>query len=120
MSASPGWAAIAAGAVGLAVLDGIVSRPTSAGNVGGVLSGAGRAVRWFLSPAVPAFSTSTPAASASPPSFKLSSAAGPPVGSTPPGSSAASQPTGSNPAPSTTGGPVYVPSPVGPILEYAV
>lgn len=47
------------GALGLAVLDGIVSRQAAANNVGGLIAGAGKAVDWFLSPAIPAFKTTT-------------------------------------------------------------
>jgi hypothetical protein len=43
------------GAVALAVLDGVVSRPAATKNVGGFIAGAGKAVNWFLSPTVPAF-----------------------------------------------------------------
>ena len=98
---NPSWAAVAAGAIGLAVLDGVVSRSAAANNVGGWLAGAGKAVEWFLSPAVPAFSSSsttasTTATTASTPTAQVA-VAGPPASLTPPGSSAASQPTGGFP-----------------------
>lgn len=109
------WASIAAGAIGLAVLDAVVSRQKAAQNVGGLLEGAGRAVEWFLSPAVPAFRTSSSPSSSS--TASTAAYAGPAAGSTPPSSSASSQPTGSNPTP--TGGGVVVNSPTGPILEFA-
>lgn len=118
MRSSPSWAAIAAGAVGLAVLDGIVSSKAAASNVGGILAGTGRAVQWFLSPAVPAFKTGSSSTTAATAAATQAAYAAPPAGSTPPSSSAANKPTGS-PAPTPTGGPVYVPSPNGPILEYA-
>ncbi len=89
MSASPSWAAIAAGAIGLAVLDGVVSRSSAVNNVGGWLAGAGKAVRWFLSPAVPAFASAPAPAT---PTTTVTPAAAATV--TPPGSSAASQPNG--------------------------
>jgi hypothetical protein len=115
VSASPSWAAIAAGAIGLAVLDGVVSRAGAADNLGGWIGGAGKAVQWFLSPAVPAFNvTSAPAATgtgAAPLSF--APAAGATV--TPPSSSASSQPSG----PRVGGPPVTISSPVGPIQEVA-
>lgn len=90
---NPSWAMVAAGAIGLAVLDGVVSRGGAADNVGGWLEGAGKAVDWFLSPAVPAFATTTAPTSgtgtgAAPLNFTPSTV-------TPPGSSAASQPNGS-------------------------
>lgn len=50
---------ILVGAVGLAVLDAVISRPKAVSNVGGVLANAGKAVNWFLSPAIPAFNATT-------------------------------------------------------------
>jgi len=89
MSTSPSWAAVAAGAIGLAVLDGVVSRQQAASNVGGWIAGAGKAVEWFLSPAVPAFKvTAAPASS----SAQKAIVAGPASSVTPPGSSASNQP----------------------------
>lgn len=80
---SPSWAGVAAGAIGLAVLDGVLSRSQATSNIGGWIAGAGKAVEWFLSPAVPAFSTtSTPASS---PTTTTTTAA---VETTPPASSA--------------------------------
>lgn len=46
------------GALGLALLQGLVSG-SGASNVGSVLSGAGKAVSWFVDPSVPAFSASS-------------------------------------------------------------
>ena len=45
------------GALGLAVLDAVVSRPQAASNVGGWLSGAGGLVKRFLDPTIPLFAT---------------------------------------------------------------
>lgn len=57
------WGNIIIGALGLAVLQGIVSGK-GAGNLGGFVAKAGTAVRWFVDPTVPAFkSTSTPSTS---------------------------------------------------------
>lgn len=101
MSASPSWAAIAAGAIGLAVLDGVVSRSGAVSNVGGWIAGTGKAVQWFLSPAVPAFKNATPAQNIPPGVASgaggIASGGNLPAGNTvtPPGSSAASQPNGS-------------------------
>lgn len=105
MKLSNSWAAIAAGAVGLAVLDGMVSRSSATSNVGGWIAGAGKAVDWFLSPAVPAFSTSSStaatatAAETAAEGSGSSAAAG--AATTPPASSASSQPTGGSPDPYT-------------------
>ncbi len=60
------------GALGLAVLDAVVSRPAAAGRVGGALSGVGTIVRKFISPAVPAFAPSTPPTAAPPPTAPAS------------------------------------------------
>jgi hypothetical protein len=73
------------GALGLAILDGIVSRPSAAANVGGVLASAGKAVKWFLSPQVPAFTTSKATKSASSaPAGSSTQAPGPINGNQPP------------------------------------
>ncbi len=53
------WGSLLVGAVGLAVLDAVVSRSTASSNVGSALSGAGGLVRRFLDPTVPLFSTTT-------------------------------------------------------------
>jgi hypothetical protein len=50
---------IIAGAMALAVLDAVVSHNQAASNVGGWFQTFGNAVRRFLSPAVPAFTTGT-------------------------------------------------------------
>ena len=86
MRLSTSWAAVAAGAVGLAVLDGVISRPGATANVGGWLSGAGNAVRWFLSPAVPAFSPSPATGTGAAPLAYT------PATSSPPASSASTAP----------------------------
>jgi hypothetical protein len=52
------WSWILTGALGLALLDGVVSVGGGAERVGGFMAGAGKAVDWFVSPAVPAFSGS--------------------------------------------------------------
>jgi hypothetical protein len=112
---NPSWSAVAAGAIGLAVLDGVL-QPQASANVGGWVAGAGKAIQWFLSPAVPAFSTTT-----TPASTTASSSAAPIVeaaaGTTvvPPSSSASGQSTG----PTVGGPPVTIQSPVGPIQEVA-
>jgi hypothetical protein len=49
------WGALIVGMVGLAVLDGVVSRQSAASNVGGWLEGAGSLVNKFLNPTVPLF-----------------------------------------------------------------
>lgn len=90
---SPNWATIAAGAIGLAVLDGVLSRGSATGNVGGWVAGAGKATRWFLSPAVPAFAPSAPASSPTTTTTTATATAapaGPAV--SPPSSSAAGAP----------------------------
>ena len=77
------------GILGLAVLDGIVSRQQASSNVSGWLSGAGSAVRRFLDPTVPLFpavttATTTAATTASPsvqPSTAASAAASAVAGS---------------------------------------
>jgi hypothetical protein len=53
------WGGLMVGALGLAVLEGVISRKQASSNVAGVLSGAGSAVKRFLDPTVPLFSTST-------------------------------------------------------------
>ncbi|HEX3948075.1 MAG TPA: hypothetical protein VHW47_10230 [Acidimicrobiales bacterium] len=45
------------GVVGVAVLQGIVSRPAATKNIGGVLAKTASAVKWFVSAEVPAFKT---------------------------------------------------------------
>jgi hypothetical protein len=54
------WGSIALGFAALAVLEGIVSRQGASARVGGVLASAGRAVHWFISPAVPGLKPSSP------------------------------------------------------------
>jgi len=49
------WSAILAGALGLAVLDAVVSSQQSAARVGGLLTSFGGALDRFISPAKPAF-----------------------------------------------------------------
>lgn len=56
-----GWIGIVLGFAGLALVEGIVSSKRASSNVGGFLSKAGDAVRWFTSPAVPFFSTGSSA-----------------------------------------------------------
>lgn len=51
------WGGILLGALGLALLDGVVSRSTAVNNVGGAVAKIGTALDWFLSPEVPAFKT---------------------------------------------------------------
>jgi hypothetical protein len=53
------WTDILIGAVGLAVLDAVLSSTSGASNVGGFLAGLGNAVNRFVSPAVPAFTVSS-------------------------------------------------------------
>jgi hypothetical protein len=53
------WGTIIAGAIGLAVLDAIVSTSSGASNVGGFLAGLGSAVQKIISPQVPAFHTTS-------------------------------------------------------------
>jgi hypothetical protein len=61
------WGNLILGALGLALLQGIVSSGGAASNVGGFVAGAGKAVAWFVDPTVPAFSTtSTPSTSSAP------------------------------------------------------
>jgi hypothetical protein len=43
------------GAVALAILQGVLSKSAATARVGGVIASAGKAVEWFVSPAVPAF-----------------------------------------------------------------
>ena len=51
------WSTILTGALGLAVLDAVVSRQQAASNVGGFLAGLGGFVHKVISPQVPAFAT---------------------------------------------------------------
>ena len=53
------WGGLLIGILGLAVLDGVVSRQQASSNVAGVLQGAGSVVQRFLDPTIPLFSTST-------------------------------------------------------------
>lgn len=71
------WGSIVLGAAGLAVFEAVVSRRVASQNVGGFMAGAGRFVARFLSPAVPAFTTSptTKASSANTASPSTSSTA---------------------------------------------
>jgi hypothetical protein len=62
---NPSWTGLLIGIVGLAVLDGVVSRPGAASNVGGWLSGAGSAVSRFLDPTIPLFGPASGASTAS-------------------------------------------------------
>jgi hypothetical protein len=55
------WGGLAIGAVGLAVLDGVVSRQQAASNVGGWIAGAGSLVQRFLDPTVPLLAAPTKA-----------------------------------------------------------
>ena len=57
------WGSILLGAIGLAVLDAVLSRRGATSNVGGALKGAGGLVERFLSPAVPALSSSASSSS---------------------------------------------------------
>ena len=50
-----GWQGFAVGAMGLALLELVVSRQTANANAAGILTGVGTLVRKFLSPTVPAF-----------------------------------------------------------------
>lgn len=53
------WRGLALGAIGLAVLDAVVSKANAAGNVGGWLEDAGNLVKKFLDPTVPFFTVTT-------------------------------------------------------------
>jgi hypothetical protein len=55
---SSSWGSLVVGVVGLAVLEGVVSRTQAASNVSGVLAGAGSAIKRFIDPTVPLFSNS--------------------------------------------------------------
>ncbi len=57
---------VVAGAMALAVLDAVVSRQSAASNVGGWFESFGNLVRDFLSPAVPAFSTTATTSASAP------------------------------------------------------
>lgn len=96
-----GLPSILLGAVGLALLDAVVSTQQGSTNVGGLFAGIGRLVRDFLSPQVPAFAaaaSATSSSSAPMPSATLVAAAAP-------------QPA----PPALTPGGVTQP-PVGPVL----
>jgi hypothetical protein len=69
------------GAVALAIAEGILSRSSATARVGGFVAGIGKAVEWFVSPAVPAFSSA--AASTSSTALAVESAFSP-SSSTPP------------------------------------
>jgi hypothetical protein len=58
------WGGLLIGAIGLAVLDGVVSRQQAATNVGGWIASAGSLVNRFLDPTIPLFSTTTSSSSA--------------------------------------------------------
>lgn len=47
------------GALSLAILEGVLSRSAATARVGGFFASAGKAVEWFLSPAVPAFKSAS-------------------------------------------------------------
>ena len=51
------------GALGLAVLEGIVSSKQASANVGGAIGKLAKGVAWFVSPAVPAFKNAAAATS---------------------------------------------------------
>lgn len=53
------WGTVLLGALGLALLDGLVSSKAGTANAGKALKSAGNAVNWFISPSVPCFSTGT-------------------------------------------------------------
>ena len=52
-----GWGSIVLGAMGLAVLEAIVSSKQATSNVGGFIGGLGALVQRFIDPTVPFFST---------------------------------------------------------------
>ena len=62
------------GAVALAVLEGVLSRSSATSRVGGFVAGFGKAVQWFVSPAVPAFGSA--AATTSSTALAVEAAAG--------------------------------------------
>lgn len=98
------WGSLLIGAIGLAVLDGIVSRPGATGRVGSWLSGAGSLVNRFLNPTIPFFSTPSSSATTS------AQAGGTPTASTANATSAAP----SAPALMFTTPPLPVPAGTGP------
>jgi hypothetical protein len=72
------WGNIILGALGLALLQGVVSTGGAASNVGGFIASAGKAVAWFVDPTVPAFAnTSTPKTSSTPTPTAVASTATP-------------------------------------------
>lgn len=100
------------GALALALFQGIISRQTATSRVGGVIAGAGKAVEWFVSPAVPAFSSA--ASSTSSTALAVETAAGGSGASTAPPAMPASTP----PAPSSSPFPFQIPGgPVVPALS---
>ncbi len=70
------WTDILIGAIGLALLDAVVSSTSASSNVGGFLGGLGNAVQWFISPAIPAFK---PASSGSSQQGSATTSSGTPV-----------------------------------------
>jgi hypothetical protein len=60
------WGGLLVGAIGLAVLDGVVSSQQASANVGGWVEGAGSLVNRFLNPTVPLFSTPAATTTAAP------------------------------------------------------
>lgn len=84
------WGSLLVGAIGLAVLDGVVSRSGATGRVGSWLSGAGSIVRRFLDPTIPFFSTpassssTTSAQQGGTPTYSTVAAPSAPVFTTPP------------------------------------
>lgn len=60
------WGNILLGALGLAVLDGVLSSEQATSNVGGFVADAGKAVDWVVSPSVPAFGAATTAKGSGP------------------------------------------------------
>jgi hypothetical protein len=53
------WSSVILGAMALAVAEAVLSSPAATARTGGFLAGIGGFVRAFVSPAVPAFKTST-------------------------------------------------------------
>lgn len=101
MRGPKGWRGIAAGGLGLAVLDAFLTRKGAVNAAGGAFAGITKFVSDFISPAVPAFSASVTSSAAT----STASTAN----ATVPGAGGAAQ----QPSPSTS--PTTVPGQVGTI-----
>jgi hypothetical protein len=95
------------GAVALALAQGILSKGAATARVGGLIASAGKAVEWFVSPAVPAFKGASSTTSST--SLAVQAAASG-------GSSTAPPATSVPPTPATSPSTFPFPIPGGPTV----